>query len=53
MEKVSNLHYQTHMKCLKAVDSSFSGDHLVVPEDLVAKLTQYIPESLPQHVFAL
>ena len=26
--KESNLHYHAHMKCLKIVDSSFSGDHV-------------------------
>ena len=41
MEKESNSHYHAHMKCLKIVDSSFGGDHLVIPEDLVANLTVY------------
>ena len=35
--------------CVKIVDSSFSGDSLVIPEDLVA--AYYIPENLPQHLF--
>ena len=39
--KESNSHYHAHMKCLKIVDSTFSGDRLVVPEDLVPKLTVY------------
>ena len=41
MEKESNSHYHAHMKCLKIVDSSFNNDHLVIPEDLVAKFTVY------------
>ena len=41
MGKESNSHYHAHMKCLKIVDSSFRGDSLVIPEDLVAKLTVY------------
>ena len=41
MGKESNSHYHAHMKCLKIVDSSFSGDWLVIPEDLVPKLTVY------------
>ena len=41
MGKESNSHYHAHMKCLKIVDSSFSGDCLVIPEDLVPKLSVY------------
>ena len=37
--KESNSHYHAHMKCLKIVDSTFSGDNLVIPQDLVPKLT--------------
>ena len=39
--KKSNSHYHAHMKCLKLVDSSFSGDCLIVPEHLLPKLTIY------------
>ena len=39
--KESNSHYHAHMKCLKIVDSSFTGDCLEVPKDVVAKLTMY------------
>ena len=41
MGKESNSHYHAHMKCLKIVDSSFSGGCLVIPEDLVPKLSVY------------
>ena len=48
MGKENNSHHHAHMKCLKIVDSSFSGDCLVIPEDLVPKFS--VPESLPQHL---
>ena len=37
--KESNSHYHAHIKCLRIADSSFTGDHLVIPEDVLVKLT--------------
>lgn len=39
--KESNSHYHAHLPCLRIVDSTFSGDRLVIPDDLVPKLTEY------------
>ena len=38
----SNSHYHLHMACLKAADSTFTGDQdLVIPDDVKTKLNSY------------
>ena len=37
--KESNSHYHAHLKCLRIVDSSFTGERLLIPQDVLVKLT--------------
>lgn len=39
--KASNSHYHCHMNCLKAVEQSFHGRSLHIPDSTKAELTQY------------
>ena len=37
----SNSHYHLHMSCLKLAKSSFTGEELVIPDEIKSKLTAF------------